>query len=538
MRKLTISKSWIWWSKVGIAASAALLLDTCTPLPSVIDQIKTLGELRVVTRDSPLAFYRDADDLPAGPEYDLARRFADQLGVKLRITPLSSYAEIYEALTSGRAHLAAAALKVPAKPIAGMEFGPIYQRVKEHLVYRRGGVRPGSLADIGNSDLEIAAGSAHSKNLRAARDALPNLAWVENASTDSQVLLDGVADGSIDYTIADSTEFALAHDAHPDLRIAFDFPGSQSLAWAASSRDPGFLVDMNVFFSRLEFRRRAGRHRQTLLWPFGRFAIRRCPRLPAATCRAACRSIRSGSRRRPRKAARTGACSLPSATRNRSGIPSAASASGAKGLMQLTVDSAHARRMSPIPPMRGRASSAAPVTSGRSTRRFPAHVPEPDRTWFALAAYNIGYGHLEDARVLAQKAGRDPDSWQDVREFLPLLEQEFWYTQTENGYARGSEPVRYVDNVRDYRDMLEWAWGSSGAVAQLAARARRIPAAVRCIRRCTLPRRHRGDASIWVLAASRPRPRMLRPSDPRRRTPPSKFGHSWRRRCTSRTAPR
>jgi membrane-bound lytic murein transglycosylase F len=91
--------------------------------------------------------------------------------------------------------------------------------------------------------------------------------------------------------------------------------------------------------------------------------------------------------------------------------------------------------------------------------KIPSHVPEPDRTWFALAAYNIGYGHLEDARKLAQKAGRDPDAWQDVREFLPLLEQEYWYTQTENGYARGWEPVRYVDNVRGYRDLLEWVWG-------------------------------------------------------------------------------
>ena len=89
--------------------------------------------------------------------------------------------------------------------------------------------------------------------------------------------------------------------------------------------------------------------------------------------------------------------------------------------------------------------------------KIPSHVPEPDRTWFALAAYNIGYGHVEDARVLAQKAGRDPDQWHDVREFLPLLEQQRWYTQTENGYARGWEPVRYVDNVRGYRDLLEWA---------------------------------------------------------------------------------
>ena len=83
----------------------------------------------------------------------------------------------------------------------------------------------------------------------------------------------------------------------------------------------------------------------------------------------------------------------------------------------------------------------------------------------ALAAYNIGYGHVEDARVLAQKAGRDPDSWQDVRDFLPLLEQARWYTKTENGYARGWEPVRYVDNVRGYRDLLEWAWGAGPRAA-------------------------------------------------------------------------
>ena len=74
------------------------LLGTCSPLPSLIDQIKTLGELRVVTRNSPLAFYRGADGQPQGPEYELARRFADDLGVRLKMTTVSSYAEIYAAL--------------------------------------------------------------------------------------------------------------------------------------------------------------------------------------------------------------------------------------------------------------------------------------------------------------------------------------------------------------------------------------------------------------------------------------------------------
>ncbi len=91
-----------------------------------------------MTRNGPLAYYRGPDDMPEGPEYELARRFADELGVKLKMTPLRSYAEIYAALTSGHAHLAAAGLKVPSQSVPGIEFGPAYQRVREHLIYRRG----------------------------------------------------------------------------------------------------------------------------------------------------------------------------------------------------------------------------------------------------------------------------------------------------------------------------------------------------------------------------------------------------------------
>lgn len=441
------------------------MLGTCAPLPSMIDQIKTLGELRVVTRDGPLAYYRGPGDIPEGPEYELARRFADELGVQLKITPVHTYAEIYAALTSGRAHLAAAGLKVPSSSIPGVEFGPAYQRVLEHLVYLRGETRPGSLAEIGNGDLEIAAGSSHSRTLIAARDLLPCLVWVENASMDTQAMLDGVADGTIDYTIADSTEFALAHDAHPDLRIAFDFPVSQSLAWAASSRDPGFVHDMSSYFGRLHqngelaaiVKRYYGRSEE-LEFPGARSFMRhlqsRLPLYKQWFVEAAEQSSQDW-----RLLAAIG-------YQESKWNPTAASGSGAKGLMQLTgVTAIEIKVTDPSDPRQSIFGGARYFR--QVYERIPAHVPEPDRTWFALAAYNIGYGHLEDARVLAQKAGRDPDAWQDVREFLPLLEQERYYTQTENGYARGSEPVRYVDNVRSYRDMMEWAWGAGPSAVSL-----------------------------------------------------------------------
>ena len=96
-------------------------------------------------------------------------------------------------------------------------------------------------------------------------------------------------------------------------------------------------------------------------------------------------------------------------------------------------------------------------------RTMPRRIPEPDRTWFAVAAYNVGLGHLEDARVLAQSNGRNPDSWDEVRRYLPLLSQERWYTRTKRGYARGWEPVRYVDNVQAYLNILQVAGMSTDA---------------------------------------------------------------------------
>jgi peptidoglycan lytic transglycosylase F len=457
VRNLSKQKNWPRWTKLTIAVSALVLLSSYAPLPSLIVQIKTLGELRVATRTGPLAFYRGPDGIPEGPEYELAQRFADDLGVTLKITPMRSYADIYAALTSGQAHIAAAGLKVPMQSVPGVEFGPAYQYVREHLIYRRGAIRPGSLADIGNSDLEIAAGSSHAKTLEDARNANPELVWVENSSTNSQALLDGVADGTIDYTIADSTEFALAHDAHPELRIAFDFPGNRPLAWAASDRDPGFAQDMREYFTRLKVdgelativNRYYGRSEDAEFAGgpgFMRHLQSRLPLYKQWFVEAAEQSSQDW-----RLLAAIG-------YQESKWNPRASSSAGARGLMQLTAETATEAKVTDLSDARQSIFGGARYFR-QVYEKIPAHVPEPDRTWFALAAYNIGYGHVEDARVLAQKAGRDPDSWQDVRDFLPLLEQERWYTKTENGYARGWEPVRYVDNVRGYRDLLEWAWG-------------------------------------------------------------------------------
>lgn len=134
--------------------------------------------------------------------------------------------------------------------------------------------------------------------------------------------------------------------------------------------------------------------------------------------------------------------------------PEAVSPTGVRGLMMLTRDTARyvgiANRTDPDQSAKGGAKYFKLVK-----KKIPQRIPEPDRTWLALASYNVGFGHLEDARILTQRLGDNPDSWQDVKKHLPLLSVQKWHSRTKHGYARGHEPVKYVQNIRNYFSILK-----------------------------------------------------------------------------------
>jgi membrane-bound lytic murein transglycosylase F len=92
----------------------------------------------------------------------------------------------------------------------------------------------------------------------------------------------------------------------------------------------------------------------------------------------------------------------------------------------------------------------------RTRTKVPERIGDPDRTWLSLAAYNLGFGHLEDARILTQRQGASPDRWDEVRERLPLLSDKRWFSTVERGFAAGQTAVAYVDNVRRYYEILMW----------------------------------------------------------------------------------
>ncbi len=135
--------------------------------------------------------------------------------------------------------------------------------------------------------------------------------------------------------------------------------------------------------------------------------------------------------------------------------PKAISPTGVRGIMMLTLKTASdvgvENRLKPQSSIMGGAAYFSDIM-----RRMPSDINEPDRTWMALAAYNVGMGHLEDARIITQKRGKDPHRWFDVKQSLPLLAKRKWYKKTKHGYARGWEPLQYVENIRSYYDILRW----------------------------------------------------------------------------------
>lgn len=132
----------------------------------------------------------------------------------------------------------------------------------------------------------------------------------------------------------------------------------------------------------------------------------------------------------------------------------AKSPTGVRGIMMLTRSTASSlgirNRLDPAQSIRGGAKYL-----DRMESRLPSHIQEPDRVYMALAAYNIGMGHLKDARHLARRLGKNPDRWDHLKTVLPLLRQKKYYRTLRHGYARGTEPVDYVERIRAYRRLLK-----------------------------------------------------------------------------------
>jgi len=434
----------------------------CTPQPAPVARIRARGVVRFVTLNSPTSFYHGAQG-EEGFEFQLASRFAQEMGVKLLMYPVADVRALQAELAAGRADIAAAQLTTDSGWARVGEASAPYDQIQQLIVYRKGKPRPRDMLQIESSRLAVRAGSPQEKILERQRKTVaPKLKWISTAPSAADPLED-VAGGQADYALEDSREFSFSRHLYPDIDVGFALPESRPAQWIVRRGASDLLQRVNQFFASLSrsgevaalARETSGDSRPFEYEEsrvFRDHVVERLPRYQPWFAEAA---KQTGIDWRL-----LAAIGYQESKWN----PSASSEDGALGLMMLTPDTAAAMGI------QDRADPRENILAGARyfaavRAMIPDRIPEPDRTCLALAAYNVGFGHLEDARIIAQTRSLNADSWVDVREELPLLAQERWYTRVKHGYARGWEPVQFVDRVKSFLTLLEWQPGENAAAA-------------------------------------------------------------------------
>ncbi|MGM0774680.1 membrane-bound lytic murein transglycosylase MltF [Marinobacter sp.] len=411
------------------------------------------GVLEVATRNGSTTYYLDRHENPSGPEYSLIRQFAKSKGWEVNWTMHESTAAVLEALESGNTHIAAAGLTHLPSRTEHFVRGPAHTEIIEQLVCHRD-MRPmprtpDAMAGVG---ITVTAEASYVETLdRLAREH-EGIEFSEDENRTTEILLSDVAEQSIDCTVADSNIVQVMRRHFPHLEVAMNLNTGNNLGWYLPTGSESL----------------AGTARQWMNSPAGDEAIGYMEsryyayigEFDFVDLRALNRRI---SDRLPnfierfdQAEATTGmpADLLAALSYQESHWdPSAVSPTGVRGIMMLTQNTAQSLGVT------NRLDPAAAIDGGARYladrhRRLPDTIPEPDRTFLALASYNIGRGHLLDARQLARELGKNPDSWDDMKEVLPLKADKRYYPSTRYGYARGYEPVHYVQRIRNYRDVI------------------------------------------------------------------------------------
>jgi len=452
-----------------IIALLACLAGACERGPKPVAPLAESGELVVLTVNGPSTYFEDAQGLPSGLEYDLATLFAKELKVKATFVLTDNPAKIDRLLREGQAHIAAAALARHFDFPGGLAWGPSYHATQHQVACRAMDPKPKGLPDLAGKRVGVIEESVADylltdpPKLSVPIERLP-------PGTSTADLLEQVESGKLDCALVESTRYTLARRFFPTLEVAFNMGKPVDYSWLVAPIDKKRILEAaGPFFERLRkdgtLKRLIDRYyghalrftavdSSTLLEQIGA----QLPKLKPYFMEA---ELASGIDWR-----------LVAAIGYQESHwdPKATSPTGVRGLMMLTEDTADRLQI------KDRLDARDSIVGGARyfallKEQLPPRIDEPDRTWLALAAYNVGIGHLEDARVLAQRANLNPDKWQDVRQVIAKLAEPESFQSLKHGYARGGEAMQLVDNIRNYYDVLSRIEPRDGPVMPAVAEA-------------------------------------------------------------------
>ncbi|HDU4715040.1 TPA: membrane-bound lytic murein transglycosylase MltF [Klebsiella aerogenes] len=409
------------------------------------------GELRVSTINSPLT-YAAINNKDYGLDYELAKRFADYLGVKLKVTVRQNISQLFDDLDAGKTDMLAAGLVYNTERVKNYQAGPTYYSVSQQLVYRVGGNRPRTLAGINAEQLAIAPGHVALNDLQALKESkYPDLNWRVDEKRGTTALMQAVIDGTLEYTVADSVAVSLFQRVHPELAVALDISDEQPVTWfSEKSEDNSLSAAMLDFFNSMNEDGTLARLEEKYLGHGNDFDY-----VDTRTFLRAVQNTLPDLKPLFEKYARQIDWRLLAAIawQESHWDPQATSPTGVRGMMMLTRNTAQSLGLT------DRTDAEQSLDGGMRylqdmMAKVPDAIPKEERIWFALAAYNMGYAHMLDAMALTKKQKGNPNSWSDVKQRLPLLSQKPYYSRLKYGYARGHEAYAYVENIRKYHISL------------------------------------------------------------------------------------
>ena len=423
-------------------------------LDTSLAAIEEEERLVVVTRNSPTTYYLGRDGTEEGFEVDLVQSFAATLGqgIDVEFLAVDTVPEIFEAVTNGSAHIAAAGLTVTPERNDAYRFAPSYDRVRQIVVCRKDASPPKSAADLVGRSMAVTTGSSHVAALEALTSEVEGLEWTA-LDIGPETLMRQVWEREYDCTVADDPVFNVTRRHYPELVKAFSLTEEEPLAWVVAPGADELADAVDGWFARQSTAKEIDRLTAAHFGFFPKFDyldMARFRRDINGTLPEFERDFRTGSRRNELPWRLLAAMGYQESKWN----PDAVSPTGVRGLMMLTRSTAERVGVS------DRTNARESIWGGARyfadiLERIPEEVLGDDRFWFALAAYNMGLGHVYDARALAERRGLDKNVWVDVKSVLHSLSDDKVFPTLRHGYARGYEARRYVEQVRTYWHVLK-----------------------------------------------------------------------------------
>ena len=425
-----------------------LLLCACgrqLPFPTPSQQ-----DLIVLTTQGPLTYTQDESGVASGLEHDLAEAFAHELGVGIQFITVSPD-EIENGLASGKGHLAIGWLPKPLDE-AQKSTAPIMQS-RDIIIQHEASLPLDELKELKGRTVHALAGSRQLATLKKLQTNIPDLKVVEVAGSDIYTLLEGLDNQKIELAAIDSSLTDIATQFIPSLQPSLELSPDQAMVWWLGKNPNAELLARTSSFVE------AAQHDGTLARLEDRYFghVRRLKQADIVKFLERIGSVLPKFR------------SHFLTAQNISGIdwrliaavayhesqwdPNATSPTGVRGIMMLTEETAD--RLDVSNRLDARESILAGARYINMLRNQQAdNVTEPDRTWLALAAYNIGPGNFNAACTLARLLNANPSVWYEMKRVLPLLAQPKYYQRIKSGRARGGEAVILVENIRSYYDIL------------------------------------------------------------------------------------